>query len=454
MTIHRNIEAQFRKGGTSPRHARGWWCLCLVLVAAAPVFAQTAGSTLKDLKTRLKVAQDTLAGQQAFIEQLQRRIEELEKVAEASPDAAAPTNGLALSTANGETHSGPSMSWKDGRTTLIFPAAQIVFSNRFQYRWTHDTFGDPAREATGAFEVARFKTQITGWAAAGDLTFRLQVDWAKSGSAAGVLDDAWVQYDFTRGRKWFTLRAGQGKTPFGRQSLASTASDMFTERSFVSTEFCTIRDVGLTATGRFGPCTVKDLIEYNVGVYNGGGRSVTTNPDGKYQTDYRLMISPWGSAGYDESIPNGAPAPRLSLAMDYEHNDRRLRDPETHGYVSGTEHWTTGYDLMFRYRWLTVYGEYFDRTARDVKNVSVDSSGLNLQVGILLIPGRLELVVGRWKYDPDRGKLGDTQTQTGIGLNWYFNGLANKLQADYRRIENDASKCANFELRVQYQLMF
>ena len=427
-----------------------------VALSASPLWAQSVDENMEELKHELRQAQEALKSQQALIEALQKRVADLE-AGQARPEAAAPGQPAPMQAAVSSPPSTPapfSASWKDGKTTFRFANAEVNLSNRLQYRWTNDTYDDPNQRANGAFAVRRFKSQITGWAYTKDLTFRLQVDWANANTSLGVLDDAWVQYDFTHGRQWFMLRAGQGKTPFGRQSIASTATDMFADRSFVTAAFCSIRDVGLTATGQFGPSAVKDLFEYSVGVYNGGGRSVYANPDGNYQTDYRLVVSPWGSTGYDEANPNGTPSPKLSLGFEYEHNDQRVRDGKTRLYKSGSEYATKGCDLMFKYRWFTAYGEYFDRTAYDLKNLGTNSTGVNAQLGFLLIPKRLELVVGRWDYDPNTGKLNDSQKQTGVGVNWYFNGFVNKLQADYRRLDSDTSKYRSYEFRLQYQLVF
>jgi hypothetical protein len=269
-----------------------------------------------------------------------------------------------------------------------------------------------------------------------------------------VLDDAWVQYDFSRGRKWFMLRAGQGKTPFSRQSIAPTATDMFTDRSFVTYLFTSVRDVGLMASGQFGPESVKDMFQYGVGVFNGNGRSIYTNLRNQYKTDYRLVFSPWGSTGYDEANPNGTPAPKLSLGVDYENNDRRVRDPRTGQYTSGIQYGTVGYDVMFKYRWFTAYGEYFDRHGHDIRDEATQSSGLNAQLGFLVLPRRLEVFMGRWVYNPDAGRLGDSLKETGLGASWYISGFNNKLQADLRRLDNDASKYRSYEFRLQYQLVF
>jgi phosphate-selective porin OprO/OprP len=445
-------------GGNPMRTASVWtWCILVVVITGGlgRVLAQTPDTALDELRQELRQAQEVLKGQQAIIEVLQKRLAELE--ARQSQPASVPSQAPEYLQANGAAKPQPSsfsVSWKEGRTTLRFPSAELVLSNRLQYRWTDTTNSDPEKEENGAFRVRRFKTQITGWAYTKDLTFRLQVDWANANTSLGVLDDAWVQYDLTGGKKWFMVRAGQGKTPFGRQSIASTASDMFADRSFVSTQFCSIRDVGVTATGQFGPSAVKDLVEYSVGLFNGEGRSKYDNADGHYQTDVRLVISPWGSAGYDEANPEGASTPKLSLGFDCEHNDHRLKDPKSHDYTSGTYYRTYGYDLLFKYRWFTAYGEYFDRRTTDIKDESTVATGFNAQLGLLLIPRRLEVFVGRWSYDPSRDKLFDRQKETGIGANWYFNGFASKLQADYRRIESDATEYRSYEFRLQYQIVF
>ncbi len=441
---------------------KGWLLLCIALLTAGAVFGQAPADALRDLKTQLKAAQDALEKQQALIQQLQERVDDLEKAdkaqkqaisGESSPLEGPAPNGLKLTTGRSEPDGGLSVSWKDGCTTVAFPDAEIVFSNRLQFRWTGTNPVDPAEPANGAFEVRRFKTQLVGWAYSRDLTFKLQVDWTHSNKSSGILDDAYVDYDFTHGRGLFQVRAGQFKTPFGRQSIASTKADMFPERSFVSYLFCAIRDVGLMAHGHFGPSTVSNLIEYDVGVFNGNGQGVYSNPNGKYQTDFRLVCSPWGTAGYDESNPSETPRPKLSLGVDYEHNDRRLRANDG-TYASGFEYKTVGYDLLFKYHWLTAYGEYFDRILHDRMGARTESKGVNAQLGFLLIPRRLEVFLGRWTFDPAWASPGARLTASGIGAAWYFKGNACKLQADYQRQEDQATPYRTDVFRVQYQFVF
>lgn len=430
--------------------------LFFLLAASGAARAQGADPALEELRQQLRQAQETLAKQQQVIQALEQRLGELEQVQRRGASAAqASIEKAQVEMKAAAKTSAPSVSaaWKNGVTTFTFSKAQINLSNRLQFRWTQDNYGEPEAENGGEFRVRRFKTQIAGWAYTPDLTFRMQVDWANANTSLGILDDAWVQYDFTRGNKWFMVRAGQGKTPFGRQSLASTATDMFADRSFVTTAFCSIRDVGVMATGQFGPASVKDLVEYSVGLFNGGGRSVYTNADKRYQTDLRVMVSPWGSAGYDEDNPFGADKPKLSVGFEYEHNDQRLKNSKG-AYTSGTEYEILGYDLMFKYKWFTAYGEYFDRGTWDIQDQIKKSEGVNAQLGFLVWPRHCEVFLGYWTLDPERAKADNSQRQEGLGVNWYFAGNASKLQADLRRVHDETKNWRDYEFRLQYQIIF
>lgn len=432
---------------------RVWVGLVLCCCAALAVWGQVTPQDLESVKAQLQQAQEALKAQQSVIESLEKRLAELEAM-QAVPVQANASGAPSKPATAQEPKAAPAAfaaNWKDGVTTLTFQRAELRIDNRLQVRWTEADFGDPDKRDTGEFRIRRFKTRIQGWAYTPDLTFRLQVDWANANNSLGVLDDASVNYDLTRGKGLLQVKAGQFKTPMGRQSIAQTASDMFSDRSFVTYLYCDVRDVGLMAWGQAGPKKIPGLFEYYAGIFNGGGRSEYTNVDGRYQTNFRFVVSPLGNMGYDEANPFGVPKPKLALGYDYEHNDRR---EDKTGWLAGCEYTTRGYDLMFKYRWFTAYGEYFSRKQYDARGARTDSEGLNAQLGFLIIPKHWEVFLGYWDNDPNVNRLGDKQIERGIGTNWYFNGYASKLQAEYRRIEIRSTGYTNYEFRMQYQIVF
>jgi phosphate-selective porin OprO/OprP len=430
-----------------------WAALFTCVLASFSAPGQVTPEDLEAVKVQLQRAQEALKAQQSVIEALQKKLAELE--AKQGVPARPQADGVPPKPAGvGAANAAPppfAANWKDGVTTFAFPRAELRIDNRIQVRWTQLNAGDPSKKDFGEFRIRRFKSRIQGWAYTPDLTFRLQVDWANANNSLGVLDDASVNYDFTRGKGILQLKAGQFKIPMGRQSIAQTASDMFPDRSFVTYLYSDIRDVGLMAWGQAGPEKIPGLFEYYAGIFNGGGRSEYTNADGRYQTNLRFVVSPLGNLGYDEANPFGAAKPKLALGYEYEHSDRRA---DQTGWMAGREYTTRGYDLLFRWSRLTAYGEYFARRSFDARGARTDSEGLNAQLGFLVLPKRWEFFLGYWANDPNVHRLADRQIERGIGANWYFNGFTSKLQADYRKIELQATGYTSYEFRMQYQIVF
>jgi len=205
---------------------------------------------------------------------------------------------------------------------------------------------------------------------------------------------------------------------------------------------------------------VKDMFEWAVGWFNGNGVMQKTNDNTKYQFDARLMFSPWGSAGYSESNFKYFDEPRLSLGINFEHDDRRLVDVKGGDYYAGMKHETLGYDLAFKWKILSLYAEYFDRTNtdRDILSSQYDDDGFAAQIGVFAIPKKLEFVARTATFDPDQDFVNDNHKETGFGVNWFWNKHKHKIQADYRQIKYESplpdGSLTDKEIRVQYQIIF
>ncbi len=158
------------------------------------------------------------------------------------------------------------VSWKDGKTTIKNKNAELSLSNRVQIRFTEEM--PEVGDDKGSFRIRRAKTKFEGWAYTKNLTYELQLNWADS---ANVLEDAVVNYDFTKGKKLFQLKAGQFKVPFGRQELTSSGSQQFVDRAAVSNTFARGRDIGIQLWGT----PLAGQVDWRFGIFNGNGRTVS-----------------------------------------------------------------------------------------------------------------------------------------------------------------------------------
>lgn len=337
------------------------------------------------------------------------------------------------------------VGWKDGKTTIENKLARIDISNRLQVRFTQEM--PEQGDDVGSFRIRRMKTKFEGWVYTKDLTYDLQLNWADS---ANVLEDAAINYDFMKGRKTFQLKGGQYKVPFGRQELTSSGSQQFVDRSLLSNRFARGRDIGLQLWGT--PAGGK--LDWRVGIFNGNGRTVSRNDNDSYQTNARVTFQPFGDVKYSESDFESTDRPLFAIAAQYESNERPIAAAgSTPAHSVDKE--ILGGDVVFKFKGLSIFGEYFDATNERDNNVSdFDDGGYNLQAGYFLIPQKLELAARMSEIDPNNDRDNDEQEERGVALGWFFNKHPHKIQADYRQLENKATNVTNDEFRLQYQIIF
>lgn len=342
------------------------------------------------------------------------------------------------------------VDWKDGKTTITSKNAQLVISNRMQVRVTDENrevepAGDPDRTS---FTIRRMRTKFDGWVYTKDLTYELQFDTAQT---TNLLQDANVNYDFTKGQKLFMLKAGQYKVPFGRQELTSSGNQQFVDRSVVSGTFARGRDIGLQLWGT--PYNSK--IDWRVGVFNGNGRTVSRNDNDDLQVNARLMWQPFGDVRYSESDFEATDKPLLALAANYEGSARPVAAAGTTA-AHENDQTILGYDVAFKFKGFSLFGEHFqrenDRTLATLADF--DDSGFVVQAGYFVIPQKLEIALRLGEFDPNDDIDENEREERGLALGYFFNKHNHKLQADYREIEDNARRTTDKEVRLQYQIIF
>lgn len=356
---------------------------------------------------------------------------------------------------------------------------QLSLGGRGQFQYMYldkDDANGPAQDLS-VWKVRRFKVSMGGYAFTKDLTYRVQVDLAKSGTAQ-MLEDAWISYRFVEEAQ---LQAGQFKIPFAREALTSDGALQFVDRANAVDVFKPNYDVGAMLNG----IAAGGKVAYNAGLFNGTGQSATrTTNSGAWAA--RAVFSPFGEMRYSEADLENTPSPLLSLGADYFANTLKrngnstfLDTTSSNPPYAGTSGWlgkaaantaifdntervdigTYGFDAAFKWRGLSVQGEYFEGKAEGKTNGrTVRSRGYYAQAGYFLLPKRLEVAARYSSVDPNRSTSRDLQVEVTGGVSYYFEGHNVKLQGDYTNIHIQQAvgkqPTDDKQLRVQAQVAF
>jgi phosphate-selective porin OprO/OprP len=348
----------------------------------------------------------------------------------------------------------PSISWKNGRTTVEFEKAEITLTNRVQLRYTDELpdeatrlsapaggVAPPAGASRGSFRIRRVENQFAGWVYTKNLEYELEFAFQDQNSA--VLND--VDMNLHLEGDLLQLQLGQFKVPFGRQELTSSFRQEFADRSIVADQFEHSRDVGLMVYG----ATENIRFAYAAGIFNGGGRGKFVNDNTKYLYDARVMCQPWGDVGFSEADFESTTHPLWAIGVQYEDNDAR-------GATAGDDELqrTFGIDTALKYKGVYVLGEWFHR--RDVPETAAeyDSGGWHAQIGYFLLGRKLE-IAARWaSVNPDLDREDDARRELGGVLNYFYNKHALKVQGDVRALRDLARGTTDHQVRLQAQVIF
>lgn len=347
---------------------------------------------------------------------------------------------------------------------------------QFFYQYLDRDDANGAAKEVSQYRIRRFKVFMGGYAYTKNLTYRVQVDLAKSGTAQ-MLDDAWINYRFIDEAQ---LQAGQFKMPFSRGELTSDGALQFVDRANAVDSFKPSYDIGVMLQGK----TAGGKLAYNAGLFNGTGQGGTrTTNSGAWAA--RIVINPFGEMRYSEADLENTPNPLLSVGANYFANTLKRNGnaaflditTSTPPYA-GTSGWlgkdaantaifdntervdvgTYGFDAAFKWRGFSATGEYFGAKAEGQgRGRTVHARGFYGHAGYFLLPKRLEVAARYSSVDPNRDKSQDQRIEVTGAVSYYFQGHNLKLQGDYTNIQTQiAGKQAtdDKQMRVQAQLAF
>ena len=407
-----------------------------------------------------------LMGHAGFAKTLEEVLKEKGVITEADLKEVTPAKPVAYQIGKGFTFTSP-----DARFQL-----SLGGRGQFQYQYLDKDDANGPVQDVSVWKIRRFKVYMGGYAFTKDLTYRVQVDLAKSGTAQ-MMDDAWINYRFANVAQ---LQAGQFKMPFARGELTSDGALQFVDRANAVDAFKPSYDIGAMVQGS----AAGGKLAYNAGLFNGTGQSGTrTNNSGAWAA--RFVFNPFGEMKYSEADLENTPKPLLSVGANYFANTLKRNGNSTFldtttstPPYAGTSGWlgkvasttavfdntekvdigTYGFDMAFKWLGLSVQGEYFGGKAEGKTNgPTVRSRGYYAQAGYFLLPKHLEVAARYSSVDPNRDKSQDLQVEVTGGISYYFEGHNLKLQGDYTNIHIQvAGKQAtdDKQMRVQAQVAF
>jgi len=362
----------------------------------------------------------------------------------------------------------------------------MKFGLRFQTLFigensVHATDGIGA--GSSQFLIRRSRLKFNGHAFSPKLKYKVELglsnrDIGKVNStnnwAPNVILDAVLQWKFYKN---FELWAGQTKLPGNRERVISSANMQFVDRSLVNSRYNIDRDMGVQLRHNF-TIGKSFLVKEVVAISQGEGRNVVQENLGGLQYTGRVELLPFGKFGGKGDYIGAAlyreETPKLSIAATYDYNDRAVKTRSNQGsyMVDASGDNNDGFfhsnistvfaDLMFKYKGLSIMGEYALRGADVVNHVGSDTtssatvqigSGFNVAAG-WLFKNNWEVAARYTQINPDNLVGGGTEAQYTLGASRYIVGNALKVQADVSYLTETNNVNSNLMYRLQIDIHF
>ena len=324
--------------------------------------------------------------------------------------------------------------------------------------------------------IRRARLKFKGFAYSPKLQYKLQLGLSNrdiGGSSPYTNDaprfilDAVVMYEFADN---FELWVGQTKLPGNREQLISSGSLETVDRSIVNSRFNLGREMGLQLHHSF-MLGENFLVREALAVSQGEGRNVTSGNIGGHQYTGRLEFLPFGDFDdYSGADLDREQTPKLALGVSYDYNNNAVMTRSNGGsYMVNDEGFfetdinTLFLDAMFKYRGLSIMGEYANRTADEIfarnSNGSLTGDevnagqGFNLQAGYLFANNFQ--VVGRYStMDLDDEITKAIENQYTLALSKYIVKHKLKVQTDVTYTDMNLNLEDGLLYRLQFEIQF
>jgi len=241
----------------------------------------------------------------------------------------------------------------------------------------------------------------------------------------------------------FGVRLGQAYTFFSRSDSTSTSLLQFVSRDIATSMFNPSRDLGIMPHGTF----MDGKVEYQVGLYNGGGVNTTSNADDKFLFVGRLAYMPFGAMALGEGAVK--PFEHTLMTVGAKMMSNRMN------YNADTDTYTDRADfgLEFALGWQSLFAqaEFFVGTDEPKAGEDTDRTGFYAQAGYFVTP-KLEVAARFASISLDYGDSTVDTTQATGGIGYYWDGHFRKFQINGTMTDTDNAEETKIEML--YQIRF
>lgn len=370
---------------------------------------------------------------------------------------------------------------KDSSFALISTfRIQSIFTNQWNVR--NDQIGY-IESYNANFQIRRARLKFDGWGFHQKLNFKIELglspadlsggDNEASSNASRMILDAALDWNFYKN---FSIQFGQAKLPGNRERVISSGNLQFVDRSLLNNFANLDRDLGFQLKHHF-KLKKKFIIEETFAFSQGEGRNITSGFHKGFDYTMKIELLPFGhfssKGNYVNSDLNREPKPKLAISAAYNLNDHAIKEKgqlgdfikDAKGNYIGKPLHSIFIDFMFKYKGVSVMGEYVNRRVFDQEPIIYDANNastilgkfytgqaFNIQMGYLFkkdweLAGRYTMVV------PQNENIGPNESEYTIGVSKYVIGHKLKVQSDisYRQIANANDKIA---WRIQTDFQF
>ncbi len=351
----------------------------------------------------------------------------------------------------------------------------VRMQSLFTSDWAIPETGDWSDAETNMM-IRRARLKFKGFAYSPKLTYKIELGLSNRDiSGASEFTSEAPRYILDAVAKWnfyknFELWVGQTKLPGNRERVISSADLETVDRSLLNSRFNIDRETGVQLHHSF--LLGNDfIVREAVSLSQGEGRNVTSGNLGGHHYVGRLEVLPFGDfEAYSGADFAREDSPKLAVGASYSFNNDAVKTRSTAGsYMVNDEGFyqtdisTFFLDAMFKYRGVSVMGEYAHRSADDPFAVNSDGSltgnavnigdAFNFQAGYLF-PNNYQIVGRYTSIDLDDQITDMVENQYTFALSKYIVKHKLKVQTDLSYTDLNRNFNDGLLYRLQFELQF